>query len=287
MKFQSNFIENLRLLLKGKYIVSDEDLRFLSDTIFSFGLEDVAERGILFNLIHFMRHNNLTFPISYNFMRTLWEKKFLSVSFSNTLQTLVDSKLVSLRRVSEDTFNQPNITKNPEEFGGEDKYLVVYGTSLYKEFNDYLKENNLLQDTYQDGGRILVSEGVSIKNLDKKYANFIKSTITLIKGKLHIPFEIESYDYDNIRNTIEFNFLCTIPKLDEYKIKNHVMLRKFKKHLKHNDVLDREIYIDGKETVFLSTSIDMRILQKDLSLISKGIYYTLEAILDEINFGGR
>jgi hypothetical protein len=289
MEYKSNFIDNLRLLLKGKYVVSDKDLKFLSDTIFSFGLEDIAENGILFNLYFFMKENNFKFPISYNHFKTLWEKEYLNTSFNLVLKDFIDKKLISLRRVSSNTFKtSSNITKNPQELEeDEEKFLVLYGTELYNEFMETLDYNNLLKTTYKDLGKIKISESISIKNLENKYTSLITDIIKLAKTKLSLTIELESYNYDNIKNTIEFNFLCGIPKLNENSLTNKDFMKLFKKNLKSNDILDREIYIDGKESLFIGIVLDMRVLNKDIKIISQGIFYTLDEILDKISVGGR
>jgi hypothetical protein len=286
MEFRSAFLDTLKLLLTQRYIVSDGDLKSLSDIIFQFDLEEATEDGLVTSLLFFLEDNNLSFPLSYNFMRTLWEKQNLTSNFDSILTNLISFGLVSLRKLSGGTFfNSLNITKNEMDSVGQNYYIVVYGTSAFNEFKKAVENSKLLKNKIANIGMVKVIEGVAVKDLDSKFQTFIKTVTLLTRNSLQTDIKLESFEYDSLKNEIEFNFNVVIPNAP--KLKQSDINRVLKKHMKNNMFLGFESYPDSlesyentKEIVFINLKIDLRTLSSDLKDIANKLINALDELLD-------
>lgn len=279
MEFKSGFLETLKLLLKDKYILSDGDLKSLSDIIFSFGMDVAAEEGLVTSLMFFMEDNNMSFPISYNCMSGLWSNRNLTVNFDSMLSNLVSYGLVTLRKLQEESFfNSANINKSDLDVGGQNYYIVVYGTSVYNEMAKAIKASNILNIRVSDIGKVVVTEGVALGDLDRKYKDFLNTIVSLTRKKLFTDIVVESFEYDSIRNEIEFNFVINIT--DAYKIAKADLNRILKKNIKNDMFISFESYLDGRNKIFLNVKIDMRILPADLKDIAQKIVNGFNELLD-------
>jgi hypothetical protein len=286
MDFNSGFMDTLKLLLKDKYAMSDKDYMSLSGILLDLGLEDITEKGLLTALVYFMDKNNLRFPISYNFMKDLWEKSHLTASFKLMLSHLVIAKVVSLRKLNSETFfNSENINRHDIDLPGQDNYLVVYGTSLYKTLLQNISAANIMKDKLTMVGYLKVTEGVSFSSLDGKYKTFVFNILNQIRTKLFTTAKIESFEYDSIKNIITFNFVIRIPE-SKRNLKNKDLLRIFKKWVKDDFILDIDSSLDDEDNVFFSLSLDMRILSPSFKIISNNIAYAVDELMDIAQEGG-
>lgn len=281
MEFKSGLLDTLKLLLKDKYILSDKDYLSLSDIILKLNLVDVTEKGILTSLIFFMDKNNLKFPISYNFMKDLWEKSNSTVNFGSMLSQLVLDKLLSLRKLTPDTFfNSPNIDRHDIDKPGQEYYLVVFGTNLYNTLIKNISDANLLKEKIENMGYLKLTEGVNFGKLDSKYKKFVLNTINLIRTKMFSEAKIESFDYDSLKNEIDFNFIINIPKTRKSNVKDKDLRRVFKKWVKGDFVIETDSYIDDGDNIFFTVKLDMRILSSSFKSISDNIVYAVNELID-------
>jgi hypothetical protein len=280
MEFNSAFLDTLKLLLKDKYVMSDRDYRTLSDILLKLGLVDVAETGLLTALVYFMDKNSLRFPISYNFMKGLWEKSNLVVDFNSMLSRLVLAQLVSLRKLTPQTFfNSSNIDRHAVDVEGQEYYLVVYGTQKFNALLNEIIKSGIMKEKLEDVGYIKLTEGINFKSLDGKYKKFVLTTTSLIRTKMFTQVRVESYDYDSIKNEIDFNFVITVPK-SSINLKDSVLRRVFKKWVKGDFILGTDSYMDGNDLVFFTLKLDMRILPQSFRGISDNITYAVNELLD-------
>jgi hypothetical protein len=265
--------------------VSGGELESLSDIIFRYGLGDIAEKGLLINLIYFLDSNKLKFPISYNLMNRLWDKNYFVSSFNAVLSELVSANLVSTKRLNAETFfSSVNINKDIDDVEGEPNYLVVSGTSLLNELLSALLEKQVLVRLVNREGSMILAEGVNFTDLDKKYKEFAMSLRNSIRSKLLIGMSFESFEYDSLKNIIEFNFVFMLPKVEKY-LKEADLTRIFKKWIKSSMLIEFTSTFDGIGRVFLGMSLDMRIMPSDLKQMSENIYGAVNEILDLIEKG--
>lgn len=254
----SYLLDSLKLFMRGKYNVSDSDLELLSDILINNGLEKLINDGSFVELLHMLDRNGLKFPISYDYMSQEWNKG-ITISFNSVLRTLVDLGLVTIKRLTNSTFHNSDIVKSGRETYNEEYYLVIYGTSKYKSLLDEIHEKISLTLTNESE----LYEGTLLSNMDKKFSDFLvrlKKSVGLVGTIL----SVESFSDDLISNIFEINLTFTLNKVgasssDVSKIVKNLNKEKYVKGV--------ESYLDGVSSVFMSISLDRRLLKQDLTRI--------------------
>ena len=119
MKGNSYFFDSLRLYLQDKYVMSDKDILTLSDIILKYNLEEIATNGYLIKLIYLLDEYGVKFPVSYKFLKGVWEKEDKTFNFEYIMSKMIEGKIISLRRLTETTFfGSDNINKTPAHIKG-------------------------------------------------------------------------------------------------------------------------------------------------------------------------
>ena len=95
----SYLLDSLKLCIAGKYEVSDSDLMSLSDTIVKHSFERPAAKGFLVQLIYLMDKYGFNLPCSFLFLKESWMIEFRPMDFTSILNTLIQEKVVTLKRV--------------------------------------------------------------------------------------------------------------------------------------------------------------------------------------------
>jgi len=283
MKFKSGFLENLRLLLNTRFVMSDRILSNLSDITISYGLEDLVDKGYLVDVMYLMYKYEVKYPMSYNFMKELWEV-VSNVSFDLMLEELGSSGLLSIRAVRDEVFfGSDNINKSLSDLEGlstlsGELYLVVYGTDLWNRFIKDVGVLEVLDDSNDVEDKVIVIESVNFGGMDRKYKEFVSNLAKMVRNRLYLNILAESFDYDSIKNEIEFNFVVGIDRIDK-KVRESDLTRIFKKHLKNPILNGFEVYVDGKDKLFINVIIDMRGISSDYKDIAKKILNALDEVV--------
>jgi hypothetical protein len=263
--------------------MSDRILSNLSDITISYGLEDLVDKGYLVDVMYLMYKYEVKYPMSYNFMKELWEV-VSNVSFDLMLEELGSSGLLSIRAVRDEVFfGSDNINKSLSDLEGlstlsGELYLVVYGTDLWNRFIKDVGVLEVLDDSNDVEDKVIVIESVNFGGMDRKYKEFVSNLAKMVRNRLYLNILAESFDYDSIKNEIEFNFVVGIDRIDK-KVRESDLTRIFKKHLKNPILNGFEVYVDGKDKLFINVIIDMRGISSDYKDIAKKILNALDEVV--------
>jgi hypothetical protein len=271
----SYFLDSLKLSLSDKYIISDEEIKSLSDIILANGLEDIAEAGHLFTLVYLLDKWGVDLPVSYKMMKFGWESESFILSFNVILSNLIKAGVVSLKRLTDNVFfSSNNINKSSDDVKGEDYHIVIYGTKSYRTFRDELKKNNLMVNVKREDA---LNESVNISILDSKFKTFVDrfKAESVYGGKYKV--DLESCSVDEVKFEGELNFNIDFKRPFPKKLGNIAPV--VKKGIKNKYLMDFDAYQDDEDTVFVTMKFDTRIPLADLLKV----YPQLLLAFDEID----
>lgn len=246
----SSFIDSLKLVLSDDYDIPDSEYKKLSGILLDNGLSEKSFDTGVIQLAYLMTRYSYTFPISINFLRELWERKYVSFNFISMLATLVRDGYLKLRKVKREVYiNSNTITKSSSDDLDSDIFVVVYDTDAMKSVI------NVLQ-TIVDTSEEKISEGVIGYDITtpKTVRSMLDKLDSLMKD-LSISVELESFVKDDVLKTQRIN--TVLKDTSKYNCTDAIMQRTAKKYLsKNRQVKDIEVYQDSSDELFIGLDVD-------------------------------
>ena len=265
---KSSFIDSMKLILSDKYEISDKDYLALSDILLSQGLssKDSFDNGLV-GIIKIMIQKGIKFPLSFSYMKDVWEEENSSFRFVPMIGELVRINALSLRKVSKEVFlKSENINKSSTENYEKDVFVTIYGTPIFNAVLNKFQEILVSKEKKLD----VVMESTNLANMPKVVKNLVEKARKLLDG-LHMGIEVESFEVEDVLRTVNLNL--NIKDVSKYQEAD--LIKTAKKYIK--GVSELEIYNDFG-SVFLGFKMDMDIDSNTARKISEGIYTCFEVL---------
>lgn len=208
MALISGFADAVRVNIEGRYNMSDDNISDLYNIVsnFNYGLSDLTESGYLMNLIYFLDVHDINFPISYNYIKELWEKDSITFSLNTILADFVSNGLILIRKMQEGTFfTAENINKGTLDVKGSDYYLVINGTKKFKNLINEINVAKILDNKlFKDLKKFEVSEGfIADRTVNKRLVGFCEKITNFVTRNIKGLQGGSTYsDYDELKKLV-------------------------------------------------------------------------------------
>ena len=276
---KSNLFRAVRLDLFDKYNLSDKEVQSVVEVFTSKGLGNTLDSGSVLHLLHVLDFFGVDLPCSYSLFKSLWTKSVTTFDFDLEVRNLVKDGFIVIRKTTNSVFwRTDSISKDRNDFSGENVYQVVYGTSVFKEIRGKLRELGLSKKIRTVH---LVDKSSSIDNLDDFHRRFIIRLRDNLQLRFSAFLELESYVYNYDLGVDEISINIHADSSNRWGVDIDLLDKVVKQSLLIDDglVVYVDAYFDPNGSIFMSLGLKSSLVE-DLIKIGNRIETVVSKLYD-------
>ena len=248
------------------------------DIIESYDSEHLISSGILFNVIVLLESKSVKFPCEYGLMKDAWEREFSSVDFDSVLGILVDSGMLSVKKVTASILFSEDLNIKHNGSDRDIDYLVIYASG---EFEGLVDEVSSYFTYHKSSKAEKVEEDFGFSVMSGVFKNFLGVLRKSIRSYLGgITVMLESFAEVDENNTVEFDVLLedSTRQLSEYSER---AVKKALGKIKNQPIVEEvNVYKEAPNSIYLGLTITKNVGSKDLIELSSFIASCVNAIFN-------